>query len=563
MLEPREIPSLTSPLRQSHDMMACARKQVPPTSLESACIIAGLFLVQSYYWLMDDAFVYFRYVDNLLFLNFGLVNNQGEYVEGFSSPAWVLVLIALRSLELEYPTIIRLLAFGCHLGWAFGIVRLNRHYSGDRRVFDLPLVYLTGCYGVVTYFSSGLETPLVLLSGVVVAAYITAPQQRRWQLLISLTPLVRQEFLLAWLVAVLWGSLVTRRIPWLALFALFAAVGGWFVFRVYYYADLLPNTFYLKDAVNFRQGLLYLHESLYVYYVYPVGAVLLGLAVTLIWRRQPGLCVAPRIVMLLAALVVTAYAVKVGGDARHFRFLAFPMCLAACSASGLVEIAWARWGRPRFTPAVIAAMVVLFVVVHLRYPPQLARHPLYFRTPSGLVNGIADAHYHRTLSALQYPSWSEKANIDRMRSFRASSPDGHYAGFRNSGWCYDAYENFDYYNIHSWGLTCAVLARTDMPIERVAHRPGLRRLSRDLLTVIGAAGSPGPGMYRTAVEKGVAPPWIIENLPALERIERQIYNRKHFRENLSLALSPTPWIHVRRLSTKPVESSKKQWDNDR
>lgn len=57
----------------------------------------GLFFTIHYAWLLDDAFVYFRYVDNALFLGRGLVYNAGEYVEGYSSPFWTLLLLVLRS----------------------------------------------------------------------------------------------------------------------------------------------------------------------------------------------------------------------------------------------------------------------------------------------------------------------------------------------------------------------------------------------------------------------------------------------------------------------------------
>ena len=58
-----------------------------PSPVEWCCLAGGLFLSIHYAWLLDDAFVYFRYIDNWLFLHFGLVFNKGEYVEGYSSPA--------------------------------------------------------------------------------------------------------------------------------------------------------------------------------------------------------------------------------------------------------------------------------------------------------------------------------------------------------------------------------------------------------------------------------------------------------------------------------------------
>ena len=61
-----------------------------------------LFLTDRYRWMMDDAFIYFRYADNLLFLGRGLVYNAGEYVEGYSSPLWMLGLLPLRALGIDF-----------------------------------------------------------------------------------------------------------------------------------------------------------------------------------------------------------------------------------------------------------------------------------------------------------------------------------------------------------------------------------------------------------------------------------------------------------------------------
>ena len=79
-----------------------------PRSVEWLYIAGGLLLALRYLWFMDDAFVYFRYVDNLVVLDLGLVYNQGEYVEGFSSPFWVLLLSLIRATGMNYLVITRL-----------------------------------------------------------------------------------------------------------------------------------------------------------------------------------------------------------------------------------------------------------------------------------------------------------------------------------------------------------------------------------------------------------------------------------------------------------------------
>ena len=59
-------------------------------------------------WVGEDAFIFFRYVDNLI-NGHGLVFNIGERVEGFTSPLWVFFLAGIRiatSFELRQISII-------------------------------------------------------------------------------------------------------------------------------------------------------------------------------------------------------------------------------------------------------------------------------------------------------------------------------------------------------------------------------------------------------------------------------------------------------------------------
>jgi hypothetical protein len=53
--------------------------------------------------LIDDAYIVFRYADNLL-AGLGPVFNAGERVEGFTSPLWLLLLAGAKAAGLSYET---------------------------------------------------------------------------------------------------------------------------------------------------------------------------------------------------------------------------------------------------------------------------------------------------------------------------------------------------------------------------------------------------------------------------------------------------------------------------
>ena len=81
---------------------ASSPTKVRPSAVEFLLIAAGLALVWRYAWIMDDAFVYARYADNAVLSGLGLVYNRGEFVEGYSSPLWMLWMLPLRALGLNY-----------------------------------------------------------------------------------------------------------------------------------------------------------------------------------------------------------------------------------------------------------------------------------------------------------------------------------------------------------------------------------------------------------------------------------------------------------------------------
>jgi len=528
-----------------------------PSPVEWFYITGGLFLVMCYFWLLDDAFVYFRYIDNLLFWGNGLVYNPGEYVEGFSSPLWAVLLILMRLTGMTYWAAVRLTAFVTFTVFSLMVVRVNRKLSPGTPVIDFPLAYLAFNYGVLCYFSSGMETPLVQVIAVAYALYILNPRSKALQFLLAVSPLVRHELVVPFVLCSLWGWVRRKKFPFGMVFVAAALMGYWTIFRIYYYADLFPNTFYLKNVTNIKQGLIYLHDTLRAYHCYLVGTVFLALMVLLRTKRV-NLKVGERLMMILAAASVTLYVIKIGGDHGHYRYLAFPFCLAVCAFSGLMEHACNTFCADRYRRLMPLAGVVLALLVLSFLPRQLqGRHPLLFEEEYANKNGIGDASFHRQRGDLHYFSWGKKVNSKTFREHKntqslfakriAENPELFKAALANpklresrilcQGWCVKSYVSFDKRIISVFGLTDAILARTEMNSARPAHKYGLFTLAEDIRSILISSEKIGRGMYRKAVEEGRAPEWIENNLESIEIIERKIYNTHDFSENLKLALA--------------------------
>lgn len=517
-----------------------------PAALEWLCLVVGLFLVLHYAWLMDDAYIYFRYVDNALFLGYGLVYNAGEYVEGFSSPLWTLVLLLLRSTGQNYWILIRLLGLASFVAFFFLLVALQRRNNPrGAPVLNLPLVVLTSTYGVVSYFTSGMETPLVLVSAALYALFTTNPGARSLQLALAFTPLVRHELVLPFALCVAYAWWSQRRAPRWMLFTFAISTGSWLFFRITYYADLLPVTFYLKNANDLRQGMIYLWDSLGTYGL-PWLLALAAASVALLRgaaedRSAAALHLHSRAFSILLGISVAAYVVKIGGDAIHFRYLAFPYVLWVCAAAGVTERGLVA-GRPRLVGATLwAAPVVLGVWTLLLHPAQLDRHPFSRREANALVNKINDASLHRRNAGLTPDPWGSGTEMEQRQAytrFLAEAPATPYTSVMSGWWCVDLYRRFDTRIVHGYGLTDAVLARVDTPSNRPGHKDQLTVLAKDLVRIASRAGErAGVDMYRRAVGAGIAAPWIAANLDTIELIARKVYNRHDPAENLGLALS--------------------------
>ena len=521
-------------------MQNLEQQEVRPVAIEWIALAVGITLTLRYRWLLDDAFVYFRYIDNFLFLKIGLVYNQGEFVEGFSSPLWMLTLLVGRALHLDFWYLIQGLGVGLFVVFCFFLVRLNRSLSpsaadGGTSIIDFPLLYLAPNYAVTTYFTSGLETPLVQIVAVAYALFILKPTSRILTVLVALSPLIRHELALPWILVFLWSWVRQRRFP-LRLTLITAAIGGcWMLFRIYYYADLFPNTFYLKNVVDVGQGWVYLHDTLGTYRFYGVAAIFVIGLIALLARGHRDVDLAARGMMVLVAATVAGYVVKIGGDPRHFRYLAFPFVLTVCASAGLAErLVPLRLLQRRWVAAAFG--LILMAIFFWAYPPQLDRHPVTHREKESMVDNIRDASHHRHGERRRHELWSSRANIRLMQKYRRQNQPFLYLGVESRIRCLTSYQSFRYRVINTFGLTDPFLARSDVQADWSAHKWALRPQARDLVRIY-RRDKIGPGIFRRAVEAGTAPQWVVANLETIEAIERKAFNRHKPVENLRLAFT--------------------------
>jgi 4-amino-4-deoxy-L-arabinose transferase-like glycosyltransferase len=212
----------------------------------------------------DDSFIFYRYAENLA-NGHGLVYNPGEFVEGFSSVLWTLILALAGFIGLSIPEAARWIGIFLSIGTIILVFQIGvKLVPKSRLVAAIGILLLSLRFDFGLYAHSGMETALmVFLVTLTYYLYISAVENRTllWLTGVAagLTALTRPEgiiVLFALIIALIiryrfrnWGELISSLIPLiLPVVVILAALIIW---RYNYYNDFFPNTYYAKiSGVN-------------------------------------------------------------------------------------------------------------------------------------------------------------------------------------------------------------------------------------------------------------------------------------------------------------------------
>lgn len=285
-------------------------------------VVAG----ERYFSLFDDAMVSMRYARNFAH-GYGLVwNPGGERVEGYTNPLWVLYMSIVHLLPIPpsktslFVQITAAVLLAVNLSY---VRRIALAVSNGSRPVAWGAVALTAVYLPINNWSlQGMEVSVLVLLTTVCAwlairCLDTGTFPIRLYVLLGLGTWIRPDMAVPF-VAFLSFLLVAdprhrrRHLAW-GVLVLAVAYAAQTMFRVGYYGDALPNTFYLKMTgvpltVRISRGLYVLLQ-----FVWKANPLLFALTCTLALRRDR------RIWLLLWTLIAQmAYSVYVGGDAWEY-----------------------------------------------------------------------------------------------------------------------------------------------------------------------------------------------------------------------------------------------------
>jgi hypothetical protein len=366
---------------------APARWVLSPLSIliGAFCVYAALYIARTsfivdgvrYFTLADDQMISMRYAEHLA-KGLGLAwNPGGERIEGYTNFLWVVYMAIFHAAQVPKHLISLCIQIS---GAVFLAVNLIVVYRIAKRLYQdegvaLLAVAMTAFYVPLDNWAfQGTEVSVLTLLVSLGTLWTLDSWEREatpWRLwiLLAVTTLIRPDMILfagAMALAVAAGH--SRRVAMLVTSALVvgAFVAAETAFRLWYFGDPLPNTYYLKvtgipAAMKTSRGLFV--AVLFLSQLAPL------IAVVAFSRRLRQPCRGVLLLLAVFALQV-AYSVSIGGDAWEWwggsnRFIAIAMPLFfvvaadACAAvwSGLVDAWDSRTVRMAGPAAVLATIV--------------------------------------------------------------------------------------------------------------------------------------------------------------------------------------------------------------
>ncbi|HSP07894.1 MAG TPA: hypothetical protein VLR94_12000 [Acidobacteriota bacterium] len=319
-------------------------------------------------WMLDDAFISFRYAENLASGN-GPVYNVGERVEGYTCFLWVALLALGNRAGFHTPAAAQWL--GCLFAAACVLLAFQAHRI-TRRVTPMDstvTALLLGTCGAFTPWAiSGMEVTLfaflALLSMLLCMKVNDEPASGTALLLgaaLALLSLTRPEGLLFTGILLTDALVGSKRRSFLIAAATFAVIFvPYFLWRYTYYGYLLPNTFYAKVGSTANQAVRGLRYT----FRFIIAALPIIVAFLASTRTSWGAGFRSGVLVILS---YTAYVIVVGGDIMPaFRFFApvLPiLCLIA--ASSICRITTER------TVRLVILLTVAYNLFQIFYNPEI------------------------------------------------------------------------------------------------------------------------------------------------------------------------------------------------
>jgi len=340
-------------------------------------LISGLLLGHAllFNFINDDAFISFRYADNLQ-RHGELVFNLGERVEGYTNFLWTILMAGVMALGQEPVFWSKALGILFGLGSLGVLARFSGRLSG-RSLWDLlPALLLAIAPAYACWSTGGLETQLFTFLTTLAWTEYLLEREKRYPLsglLFALSAMARPEGMLFFGLTGLHRLIeliIQRRWPerrdWIWGVGFLSLFGPYYAWRWIYYGWPFPNTYYVKTGARsfWKPGFNYFWSWVSAHQLW----ILPGLLV-----------VRPRLpagkegrllsLLLLYLLALCFHVIRVGGDfmALHRFFVPIMPALALLAAQGIRGLVerFQETGLSRLRLSLAALLLSLLLGAHI------------------------------------------------------------------------------------------------------------------------------------------------------------------------------------------------------
>ncbi|MBX7043073.1 MAG: hypothetical protein K1X85_09230 [Ignavibacteria bacterium] len=340
--------------------------------LRDIVLLPGLitvFLIVSFRyfaWVVDDLYIYFRYVENFV-SGYGIVFNRGEHVEGFSSFLWFAWLALCRSAGADLETVAKYSSLSLAVLNILLVQILSLRILPGRLAIAAPVLTMF-CLPYVIWAVSGFE--LMLFIFLLLLAVLILSNENSGAIALAgsafvlfLLTVTRPEGILFAICLIYYALFTTgnRRRLRLPLLIYLTLTSVFFGFRLAYFGDVFPNTYYAKighgifgdyEARSYKNGVLY-----FIFFLKDNPQFIPGLIfafVVLIRYRSE------RLLMMLSLMLICqlAFITFAGGDwmvQHRFAVPAIPL-LALLTAGLLAKLSRGRELAGAVTAALLCAV---------------------------------------------------------------------------------------------------------------------------------------------------------------------------------------------------------------
>jgi len=280
-----------------------------------------------YYSLFDDAMISMRYAENLV-EGYGLVwNPGGERVEGFTNPLWVLYMSIFHLFPIASSKISLFIQMSGALFLMANLIFVKKIadlIADHATFFSFSAVLLTAFYLPLNNWSlQGMEVSvLTLLISISILKTLQSIKREKFSfwpyILLGVGTVVRMDMVIPYLAIWLFLSFADPKNRGknfaYGLLILLSFILVQTIFRIWYYGEVLPNTFYLKMTgypilLRIGRGFVVTYQ-----FISRMSVLVFLIPFSLLFFRRDKFI----LTLFVVFLAQMAYSIYVGGDAWEY-----------------------------------------------------------------------------------------------------------------------------------------------------------------------------------------------------------------------------------------------------